>query len=549
MPVPLENQTLPKPATELEKIRNEEARQKASIVRFTAITVTIVVACWSLAEWLIYARPVQAITEFLGTIAGIVFLWWQSKTSNQAAVGRVFSIVLTVCLLIVNLTYITQHELSLAASNIFWLFLIPPIVFFNTGQRGGLFAAILVGIWTIVFFVLTELGIVGHPVGAEYILDLLIAFAVVSAFLFLYERVKDKVHTGLATALTKNRAVLDTISDGIIVIDLESKIQVFNHAAERLLEWKDTEVISHNIEKIFTKTNLETILGKVPTKSAVQSGVKIETKNNRIIYADLTVSPLHIKESSEKLKPGIMLTLHDVTGEKELQQMKLDFVAMAAHELRTPTTSIVGHLSVLKDELGPNLDPEHYQFLSRAITSGKQLTTLMENLLSVTKIERDTVALQKAPIGWEEFVRETISKFSAAAQKKGLSIKWITPKYPLPKVMADLLRISEVLSNLLDNAIKYTNAGKIIVWCEIDHNNKMIITHIKDSGCGISKEDQARIFQKFYRIGGSLEMAAEGAGLGLYITKSIINMHDGEIWADSELGLGSTFSFSLPYQP
>ncbi|MBU0708894.1 PAS domain S-box protein [Patescibacteria group bacterium] len=536
---------IPELITEPGEIREKEYRRKTWVMTYVLGVMLAIAAGWSVAEWVVYHRALQSITEFISVVVGVAFLLWQRKVKNRELVGKIFCLLFTVVLLVVNYTYIVSHELSLAASNIFWLFLLVPMAFYFTGWRIGLLVVSVIGSWILFFFFLTQYGILGHPVGYEFLFDFLLAYLVTVVFLFLYERTKDETQSDLQTALGRDRAVLNTIKEGIVVIDSKGKIRVFNHAAERLLGWEREEALMRNMSEV-VRFRDSGFFENLPRGASVTNVVEIRTRNGESVYVDLTVSPLPLVTKVGEPGRGVMLTLHDVTEERELERMKLDFVAMAAHELRTPITSIMGYLSVLQDEGAESLSSEQQMFISRALSSSKRLTALMENLLSITRIEKGEVTIQKQPMNWEGFVWEIIGEFRPLAEEKELELIWIVPEMPLPQVMADPLRISEVLNNLLNNAIVYTKQGKITVWCEYNEADSEVVTHVKDTGAGIPKESISHLFEKFYRITGALEEGSKGTGLGLYIAKSIIDMHGGRIWVISELDEGSTFSFSLP---
>ncbi|MBI4040073.1 PAS domain-containing sensor histidine kinase [Candidatus Daviesbacteria bacterium] len=251
-----------------------------------------------------------------------------------------------------------------------------------------------------------------------------------------------------------------------------------------------------------------------------------------------------IKEGA-KSNLGSIITIHDVSEEHELETMKMDFVSMAAHELRTPLTSIKGYLSVFINENKDKFDNDQMMFLNRINISAEQLTGLIENLLNVSRIERGVVTLNPEQVNWAENLQAVVNEFKNRAEEKRIDLSFTPATVPLPTIKVDKIRINEVLGNLLSNAIAYTQpGGKVIVWAESDGKN--IATHIKDTGEGIPKEAIPHLFTKFFRVSGVLEQGSKGTGLGLYISKSIIEMHHGKIWVESELGKGSTFSFSLP---
>jgi two-component system, OmpR family, sensor histidine kinase VicK len=354
--------------------------------------------------------------------------------------------------------------------------------------------------------------------------------------------------------------IISSIVDAVIAVDLNKNIVLFNKAAENLTGYKFSQVIGHNIGtiiKIFDKTG-EIPINKYCPDNPSQNDLVFQAENvkflsslytdpnNGIIKPEIFVNVYvgKINDGSSK-NLGFILTFHDVSKELKLQQMQLDFVSMAAHELRTPLTSIKGYLSVFLQENQNKLNDDQKMLLGRVSNSTYQLNALVENLLNVSRIERGTFTMNMEAVDWVQFVKETVENFEERANEKGIKIQFMQPSQNIPKVKADKIRIIEVLNNLCSNAINYTpKGGEIKAWVELKEG--MVITHIQDTGQGIPQEVLKHLFSKFYRVGGKLTQGIKGTGLGLYISKEIMNYHKGNIWVESAIGKGSTFSFSLP---
>jgi signal transduction histidine kinase len=289
------------------------------------------------------------------------------------------------------------------------------------------------------------------------------------------------------------------------------------------------------------------LLPKTQTDSArVFSGeeVKIISNINKQSHADVTVFK---PDLSELIDVSYVLLLHDKSKEKQLEAMKLDFVSMAAHELRTPLTSIKGYIAVFLGENEKKLTPDQLMFIRRINTSTQQLTGLVENLLSVARVERGALNLNSQIVDWVNNVTQQVDTFQHRADEKRITLRFIKPEKPISKVSVDLVRVNEALNNIISNSLNYTEPqGKIDVWLE--QKDEMVYTYVKDTGKGIAKEALGHLFSKFFRVqGGPAEQASKGNGLGLYLSKAIIDLHHGKIWAESEgIGRGSTFIFTLP---
>ena len=233
-----------------------------------------------------------------------------------------------------------------------------------------------------------------------------------------------------------------------------------------------------------------------------------------------------------------------MTKEKEFEAMKLDFVSMAAHELRTPLTAMRGYLSLLHEEARKKLNKNEQQYLERSFISANQLNALVENLLNLSRVERGALKLNIQPINFEEVIAATIDNLHNLADQKNISITLQTPSKPVI-VMADNFRIGEVLTNLIANAINYTAAtGKIKITLSVEGQKAQVA--INDTGQGIPQSAISHLFTKFYRVQSSLAMGSKGTGLGLYISKAIVQGHRGRIWVQSVEGKGSTFFFTVP---
>lgn len=349
----------------------------------------------------------------------------------------------------------------------------------------------------------------------------------------------------------KLAVILSGISDAVIAIDHSRKIVTFNKAAERVTGFAAKDVLGKPIYEIIHVYEEEKEINDVqyaPIRMDEYEGFLFQKKDLRMVTAK---KESYVDIVSGKIKEGVsvdlgcIVTVHDVTEENKLEKMKLDFVAIAAHELRTPLTTIKGYLSVFIDENKSAMNEDQNMLLSKANSGVYTLGTLIENLLNISKIERHTFEIHTEPIDWVAFVGQSVSELTARAEEKQIELKFISPQMPVPAVKVDKLRINEVIANLISNAINYTQkGGKISVF--IEYKDKNVITHVSDTGKGIPPDSIPHLFTKFFRVSGELESYSKGTGLGLYISKSIVKMHKGNIWVNSVVGKGSIFSFSLP---
>lgn len=364
----------------------------------------------------------------------------------------------------------------------------------------------------------------------------------------------EKEKETISAERNKLEVIISGIKDAVIAIDLKRKVILFNNAAENVTGYKAEEVVGKEIEKVIKVFDEKTeVMSEVYSPIRTDGfegvvfskpGLKLLGKSNKESFANLISG--QIKEG-KRANLGAILTFHDITQEKQLEEMKLDFVSMAAHELRTPLTTIKGYLSVFLEENAKSFDKEQRMFLDRMSIATEQLVSLVENLLNVSRIERGVFSVNLEVLDWEPIVSKTVEELSERAKEKNIELKFVNPRNVIHKVQADKLRVGEIISNLVSNAISYTQSGgKVTVSTEVRGND--IITNVEDTGVGIPKEAQSHLFTKFFRVSGTLAQGSKGTGLGLYIAKAITEMHKGKIWVKSEVDKGSTFSFSLPLQ-
>jgi signal transduction histidine kinase len=238
-----------------------------------------------------------------------------------------------------------------------------------------------------------------------------------------------------------------------------------------------------------------------------------------------------------------IITLFDRTERYNQDDKAMNFVALAVHELRTPLTVLRGYVEVFEEELGATLGPELKDFMYKLQASTEQLTAFVNNILNVARIEENQLVLQLHEENWPEVLQKAAADNELRASVRGKHISYhIDPN--LPTVAVDRVSIYEVISNLLDNAIKYSADSKEIIVSASMGRDGTVVTTIQDFGVGIPESVMPNLFEKFYR-NHRTRSEIGGTGLGLYLSKAIVNAHGGQIWAESKEGQGSTFGFSL----
>jgi signal transduction histidine kinase len=230
---------------------------------------------------------------------------------------------------------------------------------------------------------------------------------------------------------------------------------------------------------------------------------------------------------------------------KELDTAKSEFVSIASHQLRTPLTAVKGYLSMMLEGTYGNIQNPLKGKLRNVFESSERLIKLVNDLLSVSKIEAGKIELARSDISVEDLISDIADFLKIEAKKKKISLKWSKPKKRLPKISIDPDKTREIISNIIDNSIKYTQKGSITVTAEERDNS--ILIKVSDTGEGLSEEEKEKIFQSFSRGTAGNQFYTEGAGLGLYVARKFVEMHDGKIWAESAgKGQGTTFYIELP---
>ncbi|MDX1932033.1 MAG: ATP-binding protein [Capsulimonadales bacterium] len=244
---------------------------------------------------------------------------------------------------------------------------------------------------------------------------------------------------------------------------------------------------------------------------------------------------------------GRIVVFRDVTREMMVDRMKTDFVSTVSHELRTPLTAIKGYVDLMVTGQTGALNSTQTEFLTMVQSSTKRLTSLINDLLDISKIESERIDIKQESVAYLPLVREAVRMMQGEAESKSirLSVETKGDTEGIPPVLGDGDRITQVLVNFLSNGIKYTpDGGRVTV--VVEYADGLMTTCVEDTGIGIDPADQNRLFQKFFRADNSTTRETGGTGLGLAITKAILEKLGGSVWVESQSGKGSKFWFTLP---
>jgi len=345
---------------------------------------------------------------------------------------------------------------------------------------------------------------------------------------FEYKRLLDE----LKQEHNRLTAVVYNTDQGKVLLDENSRVVMANPAFASLIQKNWPNIKNQHIQEL------------LPELSNLIQTNEIRIYNEVRLYG-LEGQPwvgVYLAKIKTENGDNTVLTIRDITSEKNLENLKNDFISTATHELRTPLTAIMGYLAMLEDR--GNLDEKQRLYAKRMERASNNLFDLVEDLLSVLRIDEKGPGIKLEKHKILPILQEVSHNLESKARHKKNKVKIPNKNF---SVYADASSLQRVLLNLVENAIKYSPAGSIVkVKFTAPSNKKYLRVDVVDQGVGIPSREQEKIFTKFHRVHNPLSIEAGGTGLGLYITKKFIEQWGGEIWVSSKLGKGSTFSFTVP---
>lgn len=359
-----------------------------------------------------------------------------------------------------------------------------------------------------------------------------------------FNRALDSLVQLLATSRRESRyyaAILEQMSDAVVIVDSKGKTQFVNPTFARLFGIDAGAVTGRSSEQIALNYDLSSLLVRAVQQAEVQSEeIRVLHPEMRILAT--AVTPL-LDEQQHMM--GAVALLRDVTDLHRVDEIRREFVANASHELRTPAAGIKAMAEAL--QIGALHDPVRGpRFVQQIVDAADRLTSLLDDMLTLTRVERGVELLSIAPRDAAEALQEMAGQLLASAQAKNVDLQ--VQVQPGDRVVADLRGLHTVIVNLVDNAIKYTPAGGRVRLSGRSVANGYEIS-VSDTGVGISTADQSRIFERFYRVDRARDRATGGTGLGLSIVKHLVEAHRGRISVQSVVGEGSTFTVFFPFTP
>ncbi len=344
----------------------------------------------------------------------------------------------------------------------------------------------------------------------------------------------------LTTDRNKLSVILGGMIEGVIAVNHDERVLHLNDAAGKLLQVTPQETIEKPIWEVTRIREVSEILS-----DAISSDAELQRKLELSVspsqkFIEMHASALHDGQGE---LVGAVVVLHDVTKLYQLETIRRDFVANASHELKTPITAIRMLVETLIDD--QSLSPEKRdQFLHRMRNQSIRLSSIVSDLLTLSRLESNSDEQVKIPLDLRDIIRSATMSLSPMSDKKGVSVELELPDHSI-EVLGNRESLGQVITNLLDNALKFTSAGSH-VRIVLSEKEEQVIIEVQDQGIGIDIPDQNRIFERFYQVDKARSREAGGTGLGLSIVKHIILSHNGTVELESTLGKGSTFRVVLP---
>lgn len=440
--------------------------------------------------------------------------------------------------------------------------------------------------WILLFFDYLNLG---NPLpevrGLNIIIDIIVTVSAIAGwFYFKKYYMRDKETVAIANLLEqeqfKSSVILESITDGVVVVNTEGVTQIINASAANMFGWTKEEAKNLHYNSLYSIVEEEAEIQPsqksqidpndvvdlvIKSGKAQQRVIQVQTHHNKRVFVDTVASPIYQDSITETNEPGtkqlvgVIVVYRDVDQQKKEEKQRTEFISTASHEMRTPVAAIEGYLALAMNDKVCLVDEKARGYLEKAHASTEHLGQLFQDLLTSAKADDGRLTNHPQIVEMGDYLEHLTEDLRFAAQKKGLAMNFVmgAEDSPLPtsskdkKIIRPLYfaevdpdRLREVITNLVDNAVKYTPSGGISIG--LTGNKDVVQFYIKDTGSGIPAEDASHLFQKFYRVDNSATRTIGGTGLGLFICRKIVELYDGRIWIESKVGEGSTFFVNLP---
>lgn len=340
-----------------------------------------------------------------------------------------------------------------------------------------------------------------------------------------------------ARMLAEQQALFNSMAEGVLVLDREGRVELVNKSLEHYFLLK-ADVRGQTIMEALRLQELNELIHRLSTEESV-GGYELELPSVAGCWLEVNAAAIRDRNGAQR---GAIVVFHDLTRLRQLENTRQEFVANVSHELRTPLSMIKGFVETLQD--GAKKDPELVdRFLDTIEKHTNRLTYLIEDLLTISKLEGGQVMMNFHPVELQAEVRGVIGDLESKAAAKNVRMENRVPAELIGEADAD--RLQQVLFNLVENAIKYGRADGSVVVGGGSREDGMVELWVRDDGPGIPSESRDRVFERFFRVDRARSRETGGTGLGLAIVKHIIQAHGGKVWVESDLGKGAAFHFTL----
>jgi PAS domain S-box-containing protein len=357
-----------------------------------------------------------------------------------------------------------------------------------------------------------------------------------------WQKEREKRLLEVAFEKTRLNTIINSISDGVLVINKAGEAVLYNPAALKLLDLGSIHIEEMLISKLHPE--IAELINKILSNeqfltSSYSSQVEIKPQGE--LFIEATASPVPHPDNS---LAGVVVVIRNITALKKIEQLKSQFVSMVSHELKAPVAAVYGFLNLITDEKIKLTSEQQQDYLHRSQLRLDSLLKMVNDLLDISKMEMKNVKREIKQVCVEEVVKSVLELFQVEINKKGISVS-LNCESDSACIKADYDEITRLFTNFISNAIKY-NKENGSVSISISKSEDYLITEIKDTGIGLKPEEKKKLFSEFFRAKNELTKSISGTGLGLSIVKRIVDSYSGKIEVESEFGSGTTFRIYLP---
>jgi signal transduction histidine kinase len=366
----------------------------------------------------------------------------------------------------------------------------------------------------------------------------------------------ERINTMIRSEYARMSNLVDSMTNGVIVFNQARIVTLANPVVEQMTGLPCSSSSSSSSSSMFPLDEFTRLFSDIDfnpvIRQVLEYGVPFHLEETKLLrsFYEMFISPIY---DHEKKIGGAAIIIHDVTHLKEIDRMKTEFVSIASHQLRTPLTAIKLFSEMLSNQAG-ELSADARSHVSDIQASTTRMIKLVNDLLNVSRLETGRLKIDPEPVDLVEFIEgviqeaQDVAAAAAAAAAASCNIQFVKPKETLPTFLIDRSLMRQVIHNLLMNAIRYSPKQECNVEVTLKKQDQDMLIAVKDEGIGIAKDQQSQIFNKFFRTDEAVKIAAEGSGLGMYVSKMVVEASGGKIWFESEQGKGTTFFVSLPVE-